>query len=406
MIKRSIINFSVISVIALAGVIFMQAMWVSHTLSATKAHSREHIRYSLYQNSVLVTAVLEESGIKEADLVLNNIIQTELQAINKPVSFKLTSIILKSDSIDFVKYEHKIVYDFETKKGIYRVRIDCDNRSWFWIDEILWWSIISLLFIIIITVSVTMSIINQHKTKRLEDIKKDFVSNMTHELKTPIATINVASQMLMRCEEKKLPIDKIFKYSKIIHDENYRLQKLVDKVLMLSIFDKSNKMYNFEEIDFVELIEESVKNVSLLVQNLKGNIVANHIESKILVEADKIHIKNVIINLLENAIKYSIDQPEIEIELVKQNQEIKINIKDNGPGIPDSEKQKIFNRFHRIKSNTTKNTTGFGLGLSYVKKIIEIHNGNIKIVDNKPKGSIFVVTLPMSQSPNNQSYIK
>lgn len=392
--RKKIINLSVLSVIALIGVILMQAYWVNSTISATQAHAREHIRFSLNLYSNDVAGFLEKKDLKKAENFLYNKIFDELKSINKPLKFKVIITNTSEETKFKNNYEHRLIHITDIDNQKYIIEIIYDSTSWIWDGQIFWWVIISVMLILIVAASVTVSLIRDSKLKKLEDIKKDFVSNITHELKTPIATINVASKMLLASNQSVINLEKTLKYSRIIHEENNRLQKLVDKVLMLSIFDKSIKMYNFENQNLVILINESVSNINLLAQSKKATISFNNKPKQIFFNCDKVHIKNLILNLLENALKYSDEFPEININLNADDNFIKLEISDNGPGIPDDEKDKIFTRFHRVKQPYKNNVSGFGMGLSYVYRVIEAHGGKISIHDNKPKGSVFKILFP------------
>lgn len=394
--RKNIVNLSAISVFALAGVIAFQAIWVNSTLSASKAHAREHIRNTLYLNQDRFCDIAKNESLEAARIFIYGEVKKELSLIKKPVDFSVLLVPMDSQKPIIDETEHQLNQDFKCNGTIYRIKVICDYGSWLWVGEIFWWSVISVLLVLILATSVAISLIHQSRYKKLEDIKRDFVSNMTHELKTPIATINVASQMLI---SPPIPEEKVFKYGRIIFDENLRLQKLVDKVLMLSIFDESQQVYNFEKINFSEIISESVEHLNVLSNKVKANIKIDLPEEIIYVKGDKTHLKNIVTNILENALKYCDIEPKISIilEVINSN-ELMLRIADNGPGVPDSEKDKIFNRFHRSHNPKKNRAAGFGLGLSYVQKVVQIHGGKISVTDNAERGAVFIIILPIGKS--------
>ena len=234
------------------------------------------------------------------------------------------------------------------------------------------------------------------RQKKLSEMKTDFINNMTHELKTPISTINLACEMLT---DQKLPkTDKsINRYAGIIKDENIRLQSHVDKVLQFARLDKSNLKLTREMLDMHELIKEAVNKSSLQVEQKNGSIGFDLQASAATVEGDKLHLSNVIFNILDNAVKYARTEvpPVIHVSTHSDENQLKISIKDNGIGMSRETVKRIFDKFYRVPTGNIHNVKGFGLGLSYAKLMVEAHGGEISAKSRPNKGSIFEFTLPL-----------
>lgn len=256
----------------------------------------------------------------------------------------------------------------------------------------------SIILIIVISLTFSLTIYIIHRQKKLSELKNDFISNMTHELKTPVSTISLASQML---DDKNIVIDKesISGILKIIDDESKRLSFQIEKVLQTSLFEKGRSHMKTELIDIHDIINNATRKMQLRVAEKNGNItkVLNAQNSKII--ADELHITNIFHNLLDNALKYSGDTPpSISIGTENCKKGIKISIADNGIGIPAEYRKRIFKKFYRVQRGNRHDVKGFGLGLNYVKKVIEEHGGKIGVENNTPKGSIFKVFLPFGKS--------
>ncbi|MGC9341586.1 MAG: sensor histidine kinase [Bacteroidales bacterium] len=235
------------------------------------------------------------------------------------------------------------------------------------------------------------------RQKRLSEMKTDFVNNMTHELKTPISTISLASQML---SDKTIPVENknLSHISRIIDTESKRLGVQVEKVLQMAIFDKGKLKLKYKVLDLNDLVENSVDNFRIQINKRGGSIAWFPEAEKATVEVDEVHLTNVISNLIDNAIKYCKYSPEIEVSTRNENDTVIIRIKDNGIGISKENQKRIFEKFYRVPTGNVHNVKGFGLGLSYVKKIIEIHNGSINLKSEINKGTLFDIALPIHKS--------
>lgn len=250
-------------------------------------------------------------------------------------------------------------------------------------------SLLTILGIYIISINYMM------KQKKLAEVKTDFINNMSHEFKTPLATISVATDSLANDKIATNP-DKVKYYSELIKQENLRMKKQVENVLNMSKLERNEVELFLKEANVRELIKRTTESFNLIVQQRNGSLTqqfnATHYNFKI----DEFHISNMLVNLLDNANKYSPETPEIHIETRNEGDWYVIEISDKGMGMETQNKTKIFEKFFREETGNIHNVKGQGLGLSYVKKIVELHKGQIIVDSNKGKGSTFTIKLPMS----------
>jgi two-component system, OmpR family, phosphate regulon sensor histidine kinase PhoR len=274
----------------------------------------------------------------------------------------------------------------------YYFGVQFPNREAHIINQMGIWSFSSIvLLLVIIFFAYTLFVIL--KQKRLSEIQKDFINNMTHEFKTPISTIAVATEVLKDPAILKQP-ERLLNYSSIIEKENLRLKQQVERVLQAARLDKEDFGLKKELIDVHHIIQDAIKNTSIPLQERQGKIVCDLTALQRELPADKLHLTNVIQNLLDNAIKYCKTIPEISIRTTNELKRLVIEVQDNGIGISAENQKRIFQKFFRVPTVNVHDVKGFGLGLSYVKTIVEVHGGNIKVESELGKGSIFRIYLP------------
>ncbi len=251
----------------------------------------------------------------------------------------------------------------------------------------------AILIIVIITIFV-FNISTIIKQKKLSDIKNDFINNMTHEFKTPISTISLACEAL---SDKEIDQNTMLmhNYVSIINEENKRLGKMAEKILQTAVLDQAQLKIKQETVDLHKIIEDVLKSMSIVFESRQGSIEVKLEATRHIVTGDRVHLTNVIYNLLDNANKYTPNTPHIIIKTANKTPNgITISIKDNGIGISRSNQKKIFEKLYRVPTGNRHDVKGFGLGLSYVKVIIEIHGGNINVESELKKGSCFNINFP------------
>lgn len=253
----------------------------------------------------------------------------------------------------------------------------------------------SIAIIIILIGSFYYTISTIFKQKKLSDVKNDFINNMTHEFKTPISTISLAGEVLSdKSIEKTSEAQE--KYLKIIRNENKRLGGMVENILQAATLDKGELKLKIQETDVHQVIRDVLQSLTLQIQNKNGEATTELNAQRYSLFADRMHIGNIIYNLVDNALKYCNDTPHIVVSTTNTADNLIISVKDNGIGIKKDDQKKIFDTFYRVPTGNVHNVKGFGLGLSYVKAVVEKHGGHIEVESEINKGSTFVVYLPFS----------
>lgn len=250
-------------------------------------------------------------------------------------------------------------------------------------------SLLTILGIYIISINYMM------RQKKIADIKTDFINNMSHEFKTPLATISVATDSLSNDKIATNP-DKVKYYSQLIKQENLRMKKQVENVLNMSKLERNEVKLFLKETNVREMIKEITSSFQLIVQERGGTLTQEFTATKYNFKVDEFHLTNAIVNLLDNANKYSPEAPEIKIKTSNEGNWYVIEISDKGMGMDSQNTTKIFEKFFREETGNIHNVKGQGLGLTYVKRIIELHHGQISVESQKGKGSTFTVKLPLS----------
>lgn len=252
---------------------------------------------------------------------------------------------------------------------------------------------ISSIFILVIISSFTYTIITIIRQKKLSLIKNDFINNMTHELKTPISTISLACQALRDQDVQKS--ETLYQtYINVINEENERLGMMTEKVLQTAQLEKGKLRLNKTGFNLHDVIENAIHKTELQLKSRHGKVSTDLQAEFSFLEADKVHLTNLIFNLIDNAIKYSQESPEIKVSTENVNKGIIIHVEDKGMGISKANQKKIFEKLYRVSTGNIHNVKGFGLGLSYVKTIVELHGGTINLQSELKKGSRFSVFVP------------
>lgn len=241
------------------------------------------------------------------------------------------------------------------------------------------------------------------KQSKLSDMKTDFINNMTHEFKTPIATISLASEALT---EKTVLEDqsKTKRFVKVIFDENSRLKNQVEKVLQFAKIDKGEWQLQKITMNLHQTLEEMAQSFSLQIQEKQGTLKLDLKAKRSDILADPVHIKNIFSNLIDNASKYCEQDPEIKIKTASSNKGITVSVEDNGIGMTKEEQQRIFEKFYRVTQGNIHDVKGFGLGLSYVNTMVQAHQGYVKVKSQKSKGSTFEIFIPFTSKSSEYEH--
>ncbi len=266
------------------------------------------------------------------------------------------------------------------------------NRSSYFNTQLsIWYFLTGLLVMVILFFGYTLSIIIRQR--QLSEVQKNFINNLTHELKTPISSIAISASVINNQEILKTP-NRLFEYARIIQDQNQRLSKNVEKVLNLATLEKNRIHLNLESMDFTELLTEIITQFKQSDFGQKATLISDINPEVHKIIADRFHLSNLILNILENGVKYCDKQPVIRIEKLVTRNATELRFIDNGIGIPKDQRKKIFTKFYRIPTGNVHNVKGFGLGLDYVKKIVMAHKWDIKVDENPEGGSIFTLIIP------------
>jgi len=272
--------------------------------------------------------------------------------------------------------------------------ISFPKKKKFLLQSILRMALLSLLFTLVIVVAYSGAIYQLIRQKQISEIKSDFINNMTHEFKTPIATINLAVEAI---RNPKIIDDKskVMRYLQMIRDENKRMHAQVENVLRISKLEKNQLDISKDRVDVHDIIQDAITHVELIVDD-RGGYIETHLDAqRTEVLANDMHFTNVLVNILDNAVKYSEEAPKIDVftEVVKNN--IIIKVQDQGAGMSKAVLKKVFEKFYREHTGNIHNVKGHGLGLAYVKKIVEDHQGEVYAESEKGKGSAFFIKLPL-----------
>ncbi len=341
-----------------------------------------HERVSKQEIDLLLSRELKNRGID---------INFEYGIYSKDLPTKVKSKRFKYKKGSF--YESPVFVDSDGNYD-FSLLLSFPKKKRFLISSILGLAVLSLLFTLIIVTSYAGAIYQLIRQKQISEIKSDFINNMTHEFKTPIATINLAVEAIRNpkiIDDK----EKVLRYLQMIRDENKRMHAQVENVLRISKLEKNQLDISKDRVDVHDIVQDAIAHVELIVED-RGGYIETHLDAdRTEVLANEMHFTNVIVNILDNAIKYSIDSPKIDLftEVVKDS--IVIRVQDQGAGMSKAVLKKVFEKFYREHTGDIHNVKGHGLGLAYVKKIVDDHQGEVYAESEKGKGSTFYIKLPL-----------
>ena len=419
--KSSTIRLVVIlAALSIVGITITQVYWVRRAFDLKEAEFVRTVNTALYNVAQQVFEINHTASpaINPVKQISTNY---SVVMVNSEVEPGLLDVLLRNEferrniraDFEYGVYDchnERMVYGdyvpLQTSKGVksshkfpqwatqgYYFGVQFPNREGHLTNQMGIWSFSSIvLLLVIVFFAYTLFVIL--KQRRLSEIQKDFINNMTHEFKTPLATIAVSAEVLKDPAIASQP-ERLMNYAVIIEKENIRLKQQVERVLQMARLDKEQINLKKERVSIHQLIDDAVRHQALALQERRGVVSLSLDATKEDIEADKLHLMNAINNLLDNAIKYCQDVPEIVVRTVQQAGNIVIEVQDNGIGIGQDSIKRIFQKFYRVPTGNVHDVKGFGLGLSYVKTIVDAHKGRVSVSSEPGKGSIFRITLPL-----------
>lgn len=321
--------------------------------------------------------------------------------IHTPFEFAVysNSLATKVKSENF-KYDKESTYsipvfdDYENSKNKIELLVSFPEKKKYLFSELLGIVSISIVFTLIIIVAYISSIHQYIKQRQISQIKTDFINNMTHEFKTPIATINLALDAI-KAPKVRDDKERADRYLQMIRDENKRMHAQVENVLRISKLEKQELDIQKESGDITEVIDNAVEHIRLMVENREGSITKHYKANRTIVLFNEVYFTSVLINILDNAIKYSPESPVIDVFTENIKDFILIKVQDKGIGMTKAAQKRAFEKFYREHTGDVHNVKGHGLGLAYVKTIVEDHSGQVFVESEKGKGSTFIIKIPV-----------
>jgi two-component system phosphate regulon sensor histidine kinase PhoR len=411
----------IITFISLLGVVFTQVYWVRNAIGLKEEHFNHSVRIAmktvlnrliesnndstLRRLSMPSPCYMDKTNVQDVvkPKVLDSLIKAELGCMQISKGYEYAIYNRRNDKFvmgNFNKYvqqllesEHQQTIQALFKPGDYYFTMYFPRQQSMIFGQMAKWMLISALFLLVVIFSFWFTIVTIIRQKKLSEMKTDFINNMTHEFKTPIATISLASEMLMKSEVNQ-STEKIKKYASVIYNENFRLQNQVEQVLQIAILDNGETKMRMKEVDIHKLITKTVDNFEIKANEKSARLTMNLRAENPIIAGDRMHLSNVLANLIDNALKYSRENPQIELSTVSDKKGVTIAIIDNGIGIATENQHLVFKNLYRVHTGDVHDVKGFGLGLYYVKQIVEMHHGSITLTSQLGQGSTFDVFLP------------
>jgi len=424
--RRTLILTIIIMTIALSGLMVIQIYWIRNASTVREAGFRRSINEAIYRVVVRIERLEKKMSLKELPYesmlsfnrhmpyekfmtvtLLDSMITQELNIRGIDTQFEFG--IYKPERYLFQMEKSPNYRQELIQKGYAFPLFQADiftspeyliiffpNERYFLLTRLWGMLLVSMVLIIVIVYAYLYTLTTLFHQKRLSELKNDFINNMTHEFRTPISTISLACEALGD-KDMLSSEDAVGRYVAMIREENMRLSFMAEKILQTAVLDKGQLRMKKERIDLHGIIADVVKNIRIQVEIKDGEIQTALKAPQHEIEGDRIHLTNLVYNLLDNANKYSPKKPLIQIETGNTDSGILMVIQDNGIGIRKQDQKKIFHRLYRVPTGNIHEVRGFGLGLSYVKAIVEEHHGKISLESDTGKGTCFRIVLPFAQ---------
>jgi two-component system phosphate regulon sensor histidine kinase PhoR len=420
--KKSIGLMIVLASFSLLGLIITQLFWVNNAIKL--AENQYDSRVTIALQGALDEYILSKEGeicdqsigclaaSGAADSLFINLVPAEMDSLLK-VHFEYHGLdtvfnfsIVKCQTGEVI-YAKKTLEDIGDNISVHRISLSCLHheeshhlqvafgaKHKFILKDIMMWLIASVLFLLVVILVFSYTLFSMVRQKKISDIRNDFINNMTHEFKTPLANISLASEVLKREETSEKP-QRVRQYAGIIFDENQRMRTQVERVLQVAVRDREDLRINLQSSDLHLLIRQAVDHMCLPDCDPEVEINLELNAANPVLRVDPMHFSNIIHNLLDNAKKYSGSKPVITIRTLSKKDLFIVEVEDNGIGISAEAQKHIFDKFYRVPTGNVHNVKGFGLGLNYVKRMVQAHGGNISLRSEPGKGSTFRITFPL-----------
>jgi len=406
--------FIAISSIALVIVLIIQVNWIFETAQIKEELFNEkanmvlaktaealssdkdacmNVELGCVDSTSEVALELGKTEVQNIDLLLtkymklyNLHIDYSFQVI-KPIPYLFKNGLSATNNIFNARLDEAV-----SKNGL-ELKLILPDKKQFILAEMGTTFITSVILILVVLIMFWRTVLSLIKEKKISEHTSDFLNNMTHEFKTPLTNIALAGKMITK-DSTINNEDKIKHYSGIILEENEKLILQVEQVLSMTALERGEIRLQKTELNLHELIDDAIKCMSLQIENKKGNLKLSLNATRFMITGDKTHLTNAVCNLIDNALKYSHENPELTILTLDDTKNIILVVSDNGIGIDKEYQKKVFDKFFRVPTGDIHNVKGFGLGLAYIKKIVELHNGTIELESERNKNTTFTITLP------------
>lgn len=412
-----------LGMVSIVGIILFQFYWVNQSFGLAEKQFNQTVEIALYNVAKKMAAfngseLPNENPVRQSSSnyfivdindvidasILDHFLKTEFEYSNIQIDYEYAIYDCDTDRMVFGNYIRHSEDPNANIKGTfmkfdeftYYFGIIFPSKTLYIIRSMNIW-IISSFILITAIVFFTYAIFIILRQKRYSEVQRDFINNMTHEFKTPVSTISISAKVLSDPDILNNPM-RLKNYAGIISDQNKRLETQIEKVLQLAKFEKNNLELNYEAIDLNKLVTEVAKGFQIQLSECNGKLELDLDNSKSKVWADKVHLTNVIYNLMDNAVKYCNEKPVIRISITDHDNRITLRVQDNGIGIDKKYHQRIFDKFFRIPTGNVHNVKGFGIGLNYVMNVVKGHKWDIALDSAPGKGSTFSITFPQIKS--------
>lgn len=409
-------------VVAIAGIIAIQSYWVMSSWNLNEDEFQKKVNLALYNTARSLAdlnghtlparnVVRQRSGnyfvvniayeINTEDLEF--FLQRELEELALNIDFEYAVFDCETDEMmygDYVSYSPN--QNSQAKTGelpkhsefTYYFGVRFPTRTDYLLNRIQLSILFSvILFVAVIFFAYSMAVIL--KQKQLSETQKDFINNMTHEFKTPISTMGISADVLLNSPAVQAE-PRLLQYAKIIKEQNQRLNHQVEKVLQLARIEKGNFQVKPEKMELDAFLEQAIQGMQIQAEQKGGAISGLFHASGCIIQADRLHLTNVVNNLLDNALKYCADKPQVIVTTICNKGRVTLSIKDNGIGIAKENTKKIFHKFYRVPTGNVHDVKGFGLGLYYVRNICQAHRWQLRVESTPGVGTDFQISIPLA----------